>query len=481
MSSIKRNFTYNFILTVGNYIFPLLTYPYVSRVLGVNNIGICGYVDSIIDYCILFSTLGVIIYGIREIARTKHDKEGLTEVFSSLLSFNVLMAVASVGILIGLTFGLPLFAPYKPFLLVGIAKLIFSAFLIEWFYRGLSEFKYITIRSLIVRILYVIAVFTFVRTSDDVLVYFILTVMTTMITALWNIWYSRKFVHFSLRAVHISLYIVPILSYGMYHILTSMYTSFNTLYLGSVTNETQVGYFYTASKLHGICLSVFTAFTTVMVPRVSELLAHNSKQELQAIAGKTLDLVYMMTIPLIVFCYFFAPLIIRIIAGEGYDGAISPFRIIIILLLVIGLEQIIIQQFLLTVKDSRCILILSSIGAVVGVSANLLLTPKWGAVGSSISWTLTEITLLLIASWFFLKHFQIRIFNLHLLKYLLASCPYIGICYLLHDDQLSWKFAVTIILMATWFLIQNLKLIPNQVLTSSLNNVSQRLSTWFRR
>ena len=229
MPSIKRDFAYNLILTVGNYIFPLLTYPYVSRVLGVNNIGICGYVDSVIDYFILFSTLGVFVLGIRETARMKHDKEGLTEVFSSLLTFNLLMAAVSVCILIGLTFSLPLFAPYQPFLLVGIAKIIFSALLIEWFYRGLSEFKYITIRSLIVRTIYVIAVFLFVRTPDDVFVYFTLTVMTTLITAFWNIWHSRRFVHFSLRAVRISLYIVPILSYGMYNILTSMYTSFNTL------------------------------------------------------------------------------------------------------------------------------------------------------------------------------------------------------------------------------------------------------------
>lgn len=480
MPSIKRDFAYNLILTVGNYIFPLLTYPYVSRVLGVNNIGICGYVDSVIDYFILFSTLGVFVLGIRETARMKHNKEGLTEVFSSLLTFNLLMAAVSVCILIGLTFSLPLFAPYQPFLLVGIAKIIFSALLIEWFYRGLSEFKYITIRSLIVRTIYVIAVFLFVRTPDDVFVYFTLTVMTTLITAFWNIWHSRRFVHFSLRAVHISLYIVPILSYGMYNILTSMYTSFNTLYLGSVTNEVQVGYFYTATKLHGICLSVFTAFTTVMIPRVSEMLAHNNKQEIQTIAGKTLDLVYMMTIPLIVFCCFFAPLIIRIIAGEGYAGAIFPFRIIIILLLIIGMEQIIIQQFLLTIKDSRCIIILSSIGAFVGVSTNLLLTPKWGAVGTSISWTLTEITLLFIASWFFLKHFQMRVFNMHLLKYLLASCPYVGICYLLHDNQFSWKLAIAIILMATWFLLLNLKMMPNQVLSASFHQLTNRISTWFK-
>ncbi len=177
-----------------------------------------------------------------------------------------------------------------------------------------------------------------------------------------------------------------------------MYTTFNTVFLGFSCNDIEVGYFSTATKLYSIIMSVLSAFTTVMIPHVSELIRDGQVARLQKIADQTLMVISSISIPLIVFCQFCAPDIIRLIAGPGYEGAIAPFRIVIFLLLIIGAEQILIliQQFLMASTKNKPIIAVSSLGAVTGVLLNVLLTPSMGSIGSSCAWGISEVCVLVL-------------------------------------------------------------------------------------
>ena len=365
MGSIKRNFGYNLILTIANYIFPVITYPYITRVLGVGNIGACNYVDSIINYFVLFSTLGVGSLGVREIARCKDNKTERISVFSNLLLFNMVMTLLSITILVICTYSFQALYPYKKFLLIGIIKLLFTPLTIEWFYQGIQIFRYITIRTILIRILYIIALFLFVHNESDVYIYYILTTITIILNAIWNLFYSRHFVKLSFKGIKLKLFIMPIMIFGYYRILTSLYTTFNTFYLGMTSGDVEVGYFTTATKINAIIMSVFTAFTTVMVPKVAEMLHEGKKEELKIIADKTFSVLTTLALPIIVLCFFCAEQIIRIIAGNGFEGAVPAFRIVVVLILIIGIEQIVIQQFLMASKNNKTIFIVSSVGASI--------------------------------------------------------------------------------------------------------------------
>ena len=157
-NSIRLNFLYNFILTSANYIFPLLTFPYVSRVLGVTNIGICNWIDGIIYYFILFSMMGIGIIGIRETAKAKRDKCKLNNVFSSLFVINSLLTFLAVSILVISIFYVPQFYSHKELVFIGVLKLIFNYLQIEWLYKGLEDFKYITNRIIIVKCIFKLVV-----------------------------------------------------------------------------------------------------------------------------------------------------------------------------------------------------------------------------------------------------------------------------------------------------------------------------------
>lgn len=401
MSSIKTNVLYSSILTVANYLFPLITYPYVNRVLGVTNIGTCNFVDSIVSYYILFSMLGMTTMGIREIAKAKDKgQEELSSTFSGLMLINGISTLIAIVALVGSIFLVPKFRDYSDLLIVGVFKVLFNYLLIEWFYRGLEDFKYITNRSILVRILYVVLIFIFVREPEDYLLYYVLTVATIVLNALINIVYSKKFVSFKLSRLTIKPYIKPFIILGVYGLLTSMYTTFNSAYLGFVANDTEVGYYTTATRLHVFILALFTAFTSVMMPRLSNLASKGSMEEFRELCSKSVLILYTFSFPVMVYCFCFSTEIIDVLAGGGFEKASVCFQVIIPNVLIVGLEQIFITQVLLTLSKDKAVLINSIIGATIGLVSNFVLVSGFQSVGSSIVWLFSELSVLLSAIYF---------------------------------------------------------------------------------
>lgn len=277
--SLKKNFIYSSILTTSQYLFPLLTYPYVSRVLGVTNIGVVNYVDSLVNYFILFSMLGMSVIGIREIATANVGKESLSRAFWGLFALNGVTTLIALIALIVCIYTIPEFYQYKSLLYIGIIKLIGNFCLIDWFYKGVENFKYITNRTILIKILYVISVFVFIHKPEDYGIYFLLTVLTIGLNAIFNIAYVFKFIKIKNVSVSILRYIKPFISMGIYQVLTSMYTSFNVAFLGWTISTKEVGYYTTATKIYGLILALYGAFTGVMLPRMSNLLSENRTEE----------------------------------------------------------------------------------------------------------------------------------------------------------------------------------------------------------
>ncbi len=397
MSDIKKNFIYSSILTSANYVFPLITYPYVSRILGVTNIGICNFIDSIINYYIMFSLMGIVAVAIREIAANKNDKEKLSRTFSGLFVLNSISTAIVLTLLLISIYTVPKLYEYKELMFIGFFKVLFNYLLIDWFYKGIENFKYITKYGLITKSLYVACIFIFVTDKSDYYEYYLLSMLMIAANAMINVLHSRKLVRFSFNGISLRPYLTPFFVLGIYIFLTSMYTTFNVAYLGFVCGETEVGYYTTATKLHGIFLALFTAFTGVMMPRMSSLVAERNFDEFRLLLLKSLHVLFVFAIPVVVFSTVFAPQIIQIISGAGYEPAAIPMRIVMPLILIIGYEQILILQVLMPLKKDKTIFINSCIGAAIGVLANILLVPKLNSIGSALVWVLSEFVVLILA------------------------------------------------------------------------------------
>ena len=442
--SIKKNFLYSSVLTTAGYIFPLITFPYVSRVLGVANIGICNFVDCIIGYFVLFSMLGIQNTGIREIARCQGNKAELSRTFYHIIGLNV-MLVALFGTLLVISIQVvPQLAEYKTLMYIGVGKLIVAFATIDWLYRGLEDFRYITIRSIAIRCLYVVAVFVFIRKPDDYPIYFGLTVATEGLNALVNCIHARKYLDpphlpsadrkisfFSFIISHLGRrpkYLKSSLTLGSYSLLTSMYTSFNIAFLGFVTNTTEVGLYTTATKLHHIAIGFLLAFTGVMLPRMSNLMSEGKDQEFREKIRLSFSMLVYFSFPLIILGAVFAPEIIAIISGPGYEKAAIPLTIIMPLVFFIGFEQILVVQILMAQKKDGIVLRNAIIGATVGLTANLLLVKSMGSVGSALVWVASEVSVMIAALIAAKGYFPLPEAIRKTLKNILYAIPAIAAC-----------------------------------------------------
>lgn len=472
---VKKNFVYSSILTISNYLFPLITYPYVSRVLGVTNIGICNYIDSIINYFVLFSSLGITVLGIREIAASKNDKKKLSETFTSLLAISGLSTIVALILLILSIIFVPQFAEYQNLLLVGVAKLLGHYLLIDWLYKGLEEFKYVTDRTLFVKSLYVVAVFVFVRDSNDYEIYYLLQVLMVVVNMLFNVYYSRIFVSINIYKPNLSKFIKPFLILGLYQVLTSMYTSFNVAYLGFVTNPTEVGYYTTGTKLFILLLSVYTAFTGVMMPRMSSLIHSGNIDEFKKMVSKSCSSLMSFSIPIAIFCLIFSPDIVHLLSGDGYEGAYLPSRIIMPLIFIIGYEQILVIQILMPLKKDKDVFINSIVGALVGITCNFILVPIFMAVGSSIVWLLSEITILLLSQYYVSKYIKYNFPTKELIRNLLVYLPLatlLMILYYVYPNISFSRLSMGIVILVPYFIFAQIKFIKDPVILQIIHKFS---------
>ncbi|SEM54451.1 Membrane protein involved in the export of O-antigen and teichoic acid [Prevotella sp. ne3005] len=391
MSKIKVNFIYNIALTLSTYIIHLIVFPYVSRVLGVELIGRIGFVDNVVTYFSLFSTLGIVVVGVREIAACGDDFKKRSEVFSGLL---VLLIYATIFVIVLFLLAItiiPKFIENRTLLLIGMSQLFMSSLLLEWLYQGIENFRYITIRNIAVKLIYAALVIVFIQDREDYILYYILTISVVVINAIINLRQSRNYVKFVYKPGSWKVFLKPMISLGVYRVLVSMYTTFNVIYLGFVCSETEVGYYYTSIKLFTIFIGVISAFTTVIMPRMSSLLAEEKMDLFKINIKYSLDIIFAVAIPLIIYCISLAPEIIRILSGPGFEGAITPMRIVTINVLFVAMAQIWVIQILMPMKKDSVVLWGSIIGAIVGLTANILLVGRFGAIGSALVLILAEI------------------------------------------------------------------------------------------
>ena len=458
MSSIKKNFVYNISITLAQYISGLITFPYVSRILGVDFYGKTDFVSNIVAYSSLFALLGAATVGAREIAICKNDIQKRTQVFSNILAIIACMTLLSLLIMSAATFYVDKLQSYRSLLMIGSLALIFTSFQFEWFFQGIEKFDYIAKRSILIKAVYCISIFVFVRSPDDYILYYALTVASIMVNSIWNIIYARKFVNITFKNLEIEKYLKPICMYGVNKILISMYTTFNVLYLGFMCNDIQIGYYSVANKLFTILLGVIYAFTSVILPRMAALAAENNVNEFRLKTCKSICLIFTVSLPIGIAGVILAPEIVSVLAGSEYYGAIIPMQIILPVIIIVGFAQVCIMQVLIPLKKDKFVLHISIIGACTALLINILFVHKLGAIGTALVLLSSELVSDTIAYVYVIKNKIIYMPWRQLLKRLVSGVPYIGICYMLSEYS-NLNAILTLILAITlcgvYFLIEN--------------------------
>lgn len=449
MASLKINFIYKSILSISNYLIAFIVFPYISRILGVENIGLVNFVDNTINYFLIFATMGVTVLGTREIAGAGDDLSKRSKVFSNILGINLLFTLVTLLLYFILIISIPKFWEYKELMYVGSAKILFSAFLIEWFFTGIENFRYITIRSMLIKIIYVACVFIFVKNPAQYKLYFYLTIALTVINSLINLIYSNKFVKINFRELFNYKYVKQNISLGIYGIMTSMYLTFNVMYLGFVADNIQVGYYTTAFKVYSVVLGFFSAFTSVMLPRMSSLVANDDNERFRHLAEKSFGLVSTFSIPLIICSIILAEDIIYVLSGPGYEGAVLPMKIIMPAVLCVGISQIIAIQILMPLRKDKVLLISSFIGAVVSILINVFLVGHLKSTGSAIVLLASEFIVTLFYVLYIIKYTSFGFKWKYIINNILLSVPSAIMCIIITSCVHNHYVALSVALVSS--------------------------------
>lgn len=452
--SIKKNFLYNILLNISSFIFPLITAPYISRVLEPNGVGLFNFANTYAGYFCLFASLGIPIYGVREIAKVRDSKEDIERLTSELITIaGIMTVVVSLIYVISLSFFEKLTSNYVTFFVAGFG-IYFTPFKISWVLQGLEEFKYITLRTLIIRVLCIVSLFAFVRTKNDLLIYILINILGTILADVWNfikVWsegYRFKIVLKGLKR-HIS----PLLILFSSTIASSIYTMLDTLMLGFMRDYVEVGYYNTASHLSKVILTLVTSLSVVAIPRVSYYAKTGDIKNANLLVNKSFSFVAFLGIPIAVGLMCIAPVFTPWFFGDQYYGAILPLQITSFLIVAIGLSNIAGVQVLVGYGLDKLFLYAILAGTVSNFTLNLLLIPTLGSVGASVASVVSEILVTIGMVIMMIKFTPIR-FNIKLdfIKSLVGSSLFIVLSIIVYHI-IGYSFLSMIIIIVASFLV----------------------------
>ena len=391
--SIKTNYIFNLINTVSSFIFPVITFPYASRIMLAEGIGLVNFYQSIIQYLSLLTCLGIPMYAIREIAKVRDDPQECSKTTLEILSLHLFLTFLGYLIAYILCLSVTKIQANIPLFIILSLTLILTTIGCEWFYQGIEDFKYITIRGLIVKIAAVIVLFTMVKTQEDILWYGGYCVIGVLGGNIFNFIRLRKFIHFThLKNLHPFKHLKPALHIFLLNLIISLYVNLNSVMLGFLKDSESVGFFTAATRLSQIILGIVSALGTVMLPRLSHLAANNEMDEFNRLAQKAVQFMFAITLPLSIGCYFIAPYIIPIFCGMSYQPAIKTLQIISPAVFFIALSNIIGIQILYPQKQETKVIQSTAIGAITNIVLNFALIPQFSHLGAAISTLCAEIT-----------------------------------------------------------------------------------------
>lgn len=380
-TSIKVNFLYQVCYQVLILALPFITSPYVSRVLGAEGLGKYSYSYSVAYYFVLVSMLGVLNYGNRAIARCRDNQLELDKEFSSIVTLHIILSlVCNIAYILYVIY----IAKEQLYALMQTAYVLSGLFDITWFYYGIEKFKLTVARNTLIKIVTAVLVFYFVRDTDDLWVYCIIMSGSMLISQI-ILWLPlKKYVHYSFPTKdQMKIHLKPMLILFIPTIAISLYKYMDKIMIGLLSNKAQLGYYENAESIVRVLTSVICSLGTVMLPQMANLAANKRMEQFYRYINMSMRyvmiLAFSMSFGLAGIAKVFAP----IFWGAAFEVSGKLIQVLVITVPFVSFANVIRTQYLLPQEKDMEYMFSVIAGAVVNLTANALLIPKYGAVGAS--------------------------------------------------------------------------------------------------
>ena len=425
---IIKNYLYNLSYQILVIIVPLITTPYVSRVLGAVGVGTFSYTNSITQYFILFGAIGLNLYAQREIAYRQGNKKDYSVTFYEIFIIKALCLMISIVLFYIFATG---YTKYTVIFYIQIIDIIAAIFDISWFFQGLEDFKKIVIRNFIVKIAGVICIFVFIKTSSDLWLYVLCHSLTILLGNL-SMWiYVPSLVNkINLKSICLKKHIRPAIMLFIPQIATSLYTLLDKTMIGVLTGfESEVAYYEQSQKIVKIALTVATSLGTVMMPRIANVFANNEKEKIEYYMSQAFHFIFILSLPITLGLMAISPKFVPWFFGEGYNKVILNMIIISPIIFIIGLSNVIGTLYLLPTNRQKEYTSSVIIGSVTNIILNILLIPHFLSYGAAMATVCAETFVTLTQIYFVRNDFNLKLIFKSNFKYLILSLTMFSIVF----------------------------------------------------
>ncbi len=449
-TTVLYNFIMNIILTMSSFIFPLVTFPYASRVIRPEGIGRVSFATSVVNYFSIIAQMGIPTYGIRACAKVRDDKEELSRTVQEIFLINQIMCVAAY-VLFGFSVLLiPKLEEQRKLLVIISSMILFNTIGMEWLYKALEMYSFITWRSLFFKFISVILMFIFVHSKEDYVIYGAISIFASSASNILNFICVHKFVDLKARnQLNIGRHIKPILVFFAMSCATTVYLNLDTVMLGFMKTDVDVGYYNAAVKIKNVLVSVVTSLGAVLLPRVTYYLEKGEKDKFKELSVKALQFVIFISVPMMVYFTIFAKQGLLLISGSSFLKAVLPMQCMMPTVLFIGLTNIMAIQIMIPMGKEKGALISVIVAAMVDLVLNVILIPHYAATGAAIGTAVAEFVVYIILYFIECNIFKELFHAVHFAKIVIASG--VGIIFSMWTVYMDIEYYLCLMISAVCF------------------------------
>lgn len=457
--SVQFNFIMNAILTVSSFVFPMITFPYASRVLLVENYGKVTFATSVLTYFAMFAALGIPNYGIRACARVRDDKVKLSRTAQELMIINLITsAITYVAFFVSLIF-VKRFQQDSTLLIINSVSILLNTLGVTWLYSALEQYSYITVRNIVCKIISIILMFIFVHNPSDYVIYGAIAMVASGGSNLLNFLNLRKCIILKpLGNYHFKQHLKPIFIFFATSVAISVYTNLDTVMLGFMTDDIQTGLYGASVKVKNLLTGVVSSLGNVLLPRLSLYVSNQESDKFYETLSKVLNFLLLISLPLTIYFVFYSRTSILLFSGVEYEGATLPMQLLMPTVFLIAISGLTGNQMLVPLGRERVVMTSVICGALVDFGLNWIFIPKWGAAGAAAATLVTEFVVLAVQL-FFLRSLAWKVARgvryRPILVSLLAATAVGFLTYrFLHIPSYFWTLAVSAVLFfGTYFVL----------------------------
>lgn len=420
INSIKVNYFLNLTRVALGALIGILTMPYINDTLGAEGLGKIEYVNSIITYFMLFSALGIPMYGIREVAKLKEKTFERSKLIIELGIILLITTLLSYIMIFGFLIHLDYFSNLISLIIIMSLMILFSNIGMEWFYQGMEDQVFITIRFIIVRVIFLGLLFVLIKSPEDYLYYGGILVVTNAGSNIFNFIYLRKYIQVNKMVIFnldIKRHIKPIFTIFIATISVSIYINLDNVMLGSQAGSLYVGYYAMSNKLVRFSILFITTLGTVLLPRMSKLI-NEDRFLYDRYANKAISYILMIAIPFSVIFYLYAEDFTILMGGESFIPSINTMKILSPLIIVVGIAYFIGYLVLYSQGKEKIYTIATIISALFSIAINFLIIPFYKQDGVAVVAVFSELICIMIMGYLARKELRnVNFLNKNVLSY----------------------------------------------------------------